>query len=302
MILTVTPNPAYDVTYAVPRVDVGAVHRVIEVRERAGGKGINVARVLGQLGEPAYAMGFGNAAFADALDADDISHDLVDALPRIRRTLVVHAEEATSFWEPGATLADGAEDDLARRVEARLDDAGGVVVSGSLPRGADPKLPARLAQLAIAAGVPAIVDADDEPLRHAARVPGIVLMPNADEVRTLAPGSHDWLDACRSLVDSGVRAVLATRGSDGMTAVTPDGVWTATAGERLEGNPTGAGDAAAAAAIAHLAGNTVDWATLLADSVATSGAAVRAPVAGEFDPATRDRLRPLIAVERLRKG
>ena len=297
MILTVTPNPAYDVTYAVPRVDVGAVHRVTDVRERAGGKGVNVARVLGLLGVPAYAMGFGDMAFASALDADGIAHDLVNALPRVRRTLVVHAEDATSFWEPGATLADGAEDELCRSVERRLPEARGMVVSGSLPTGADPDLPARLARLAVDAGVPVIVDTSGEPLRRAARVPGVVLTPNTDEVRALAEESHDWLAACESLVASGARAVIATRGAEGMTAVTADGGWHAALSDRLDGNPTGAGDAAAAAMIARLSDAPVDWHRLLADAVATSAAAVAAPVAGEFDPTVRERLRPLVMVK-----
>ena len=51
MIVTVTCNPAVDLTYRVPRLTPGAVHRVARVEERAGGKGVNVARVLAQLGE-----------------------------------------------------------------------------------------------------------------------------------------------------------------------------------------------------------------------------------------------------------
>lgn len=298
-ILTVTPNPAYDVTYVVPRVEPGRVHRVTEVRERPGGKGINVARVLARIGETVRAMGFADEAFAAALDEEGVAHDLVRALPRVRRTLVVQGAETTSFWEPGHDLAAGAEDDLMRRVEARLSGARGLVVSGSLPSGADATLPARLARVAVGAGVPVIVDADGDALRHAARVPGVVLMPNIDEVQLLTDGSPGWLDACRTLVCSGVRAVLATRGVEGITAVTTDGSWNATPGERLDGNPTGAGDAAAAAAIANLVRDPVDWPALLADAVATSGGAVVAPVAGEIEAATRDRLRPLVAVEQI---
>lgn len=301
MILTITANPAYDVTYAVPRVEIGEVHRVEEVRQRAGGKGVNVARVLQQIGESVCALGFGDAAFAAALDRDAITHDLVYALPHVRRTLVVQAEQTTSFWEPGAMLADGAVGELLRRVESRLPHARALVVSGSLPAGAGPELPARLARLAIAAGVPAVVDCDGEPLRHAAEVPGVVLMPNADEVRALAE-TDDWLAGCRSVVESGVRSVVATRGAEGITAVSADGSWHASPGETVDGNPTGAGDAAAAAVIAHLTREPVDWPALLTDAVATSAAAVASPVAGEIDPATRDRVRTKVCVRALEKG
>ena len=296
--LTVTPNPAYDVTYVVPGVELGKVHRVAEVRERAGGKGINVARILGQLGEDVHALGFGDAGFAAALDDDGISNELIAALPRVRRTLVVHGAETTSFWERGHKLAPGAEDALARQVEAALVDARGLVVSGSLPGGGDPGLPARLARLAVTAGVPVVVDADGEVLRLAARVPGVVLMPNADEVRALAHDTDDWLDACRSVVDTGVRAIIATRGAEGMTAVTAVEIRHATPPRRVDGNPTGAGDAAAAAVISQLACDSDDWHTLLVDAVATSGAAVAAPVAGQIDTAVRASLRTGITTRR----
>lgn len=297
MILTVTPNPAYDVTYSVPRLRPGSVHRVAQVRERVGGKGINVARVLTQLGESVCALGFGDDGFAAELDSAGLPNDLVRALPRVRRTLVVHGrDDTTSFWEPGAALdSPDAADALCERLRARIGDADGVVVSGSLPTGADPALPARLAEIAVHAGVPVVVDTDGEPLRTAAHVPGVVLVPNADELERLRPGSResaDCLGACADLLSTGVRAVIATRGADGVVAVTHDGAWRASSDVRVEGNPTGAGDAAAAAIVARLSAPPVDWPALLADTVATSAAAVAAPVAGEIDPATRARIRP----------
>ena len=49
-ILTVTLNLALDVTYAVDRVAWHGANRVASVAQRAGGKGVNVARVLRALG------------------------------------------------------------------------------------------------------------------------------------------------------------------------------------------------------------------------------------------------------------
>ncbi len=56
VILTVTPNPAVDVTYHLDELRPGTVHRVDDVVSRAGGKGINVARVLQQLGVASEAV------------------------------------------------------------------------------------------------------------------------------------------------------------------------------------------------------------------------------------------------------
>ena len=306
MILTVTANPAYDVTYEVEQLDLGAVNRVAAVTERPGGKGVNVARVLAQLDKPACVMGFGNAEFSAAVQGPGLTVDLVHALPRIRRTVVVSETVAgitTSLWEPGATVNDpDAVAELLARVRTRLTDATGVVISGSLPGGTEPGLPAAIAQLATAAGLPVICDIDGAALELASRsVPGVVLVPNNEELQRLTGSTaSDVVAACRGLLAQGVGAVVATRGADGMIAVTAEGAWHAGVREPLQGNPTGAGDAAAAAIISHLAdAGPVDWSALLTDAVATSAAAVARPIAGEIDVAVRDRLFATVRIEKL---
>src|SRR5699024_5906968 len=57
MILTLTPNPALDVTYEVGQVRVHGEHRVRTVRSAPGGKGVNVARVLTQLDQESLFAG-----------------------------------------------------------------------------------------------------------------------------------------------------------------------------------------------------------------------------------------------------
>ena len=91
MIITVTLNPAIDVTYRLPRLRVGEVHRVTEVTSRLGGKGVNVARVLHQLGEPTHAVGLADHDFGDAL-AQELPSTFLPELEEVRRTLVVVAE------------------------------------------------------------------------------------------------------------------------------------------------------------------------------------------------------------------
>lgn len=109
----------------------------------------------------------------------------------------------------------------------------------------------------------------------------------------------DVVGAGSRLVARGVAAVVATRGAAGLIAVTPHGAWHARLDTGLDGNPTGAGDAVAAAVIRQLVRGT-PWPDLLADAVAASAAAVLAPVAGELDaaayPALADRtsITPLV--------
>ena len=58
MIWTFTPNPALDITWQAPDQTRGQVHRITEYSQRPGGKGLNVSRVLEQLGVPNHATGF----------------------------------------------------------------------------------------------------------------------------------------------------------------------------------------------------------------------------------------------------
>ena len=300
MILTVTANPAYDVTYEVAAVRPGEVHRVTTAHLRPGGKGVNVAAVLRQLGEEVVATGFGTTAFAEELRATGVRAELVTCLPHVRRTVaVVDPGRTTSFWEPGTQLPAGSDRLLLDRVSTLLASASCLVVSGSLPPGAPDSLAADLARLALDAGVPAVVDTSGAALRSAAAVPGVVLMPNRDELAELAGPSRadaDVVAAASRLVAGGVRAVLATRGRDGVVATDATGTWM-TRPPSVAGNPTGAGDAAAAAVARGLA-QGLPLPDLAADATALSAAAVAAPVAGQVD---LDRYRELTDAIELRR-
>jgi tagatose 6-phosphate kinase len=108
MFLTVTLNAALDVTYEVRRLAPGAMHRVGAPSERAGGKGINVARVLRALGETVCVTGFAGGlagrAFRADLSSAAIPAELVTVVGETRRTVTVVETvtgEATLLNEPG---------------------------------------------------------------------------------------------------------------------------------------------------------------------------------------------------------
>jgi tagatose 6-phosphate kinase len=290
-IVTVTCNPALDVTYQVDRLVPNTVHRVSGVQERPGGKGVNVARVLHQLGVPVVATGLADDTFGDRAADVGVTAAFVPALPTVRRTLVVQsATGTTGLWEPGAEPSDpaAAAAALVDRVADLVRDAAGLVVSGSLPPGVDDALPADLARLARDAGLPVLLDLDDAPLRTALARGGAVLTPNLDELARLLgqdgdpPGPDQAAAAARALAERNGAPVVVTLGPGGLVAATAERSWRAAPPEEVVGNPTGAGDAAAAAIIRGLAGR-VPWPEIVADAVALSAAAVASPVAGEVD-------------------
>ncbi|WP_293784680.1 hexose kinase [uncultured Aeromicrobium sp.] len=302
MILTVTCNPALDISYELPSLTPGAVHRVARVKEVAGGKGVNVARVLHQLGRSTRLTGLATGSFNEDLRFDGLDARFVEVLPSVRRTLVIVEESGatTSLWEPGPQAPALAADALEQRVNEQLADATGLVVSGSLPRGVDASVPTRLAQLAHAAGLPAVLDLDGAPLHHAVtqRAPAL-LMPNIDELTGLLgiTASFDAVEAGRRLAALVTRPVLITLGAHGLLGINGDEVWHVAPLRKLRGNPTGAGDAAAAAAAWGLAQGD-SWSRIVVEAVALSAAAVVRPTAGSVDLPTYESWKTALRAER----
>ncbi|MFF3006289.1 1-phosphofructokinase family hexose kinase [Kitasatospora sp. NPDC057940] len=303
MIVTVTPNPALDITYGVPALRPHTSHRVASVHEQAGGKGVNVARVLHGLGRRTTAVlplgGPTGAVLRADLDRAGIAClgvPLAAGTSTRRTVAVVDAVDATVLNEPGPELSAEDWEALRTAVRGLLPTARALVLSGSLPPGLPDDAYADLVRLAHAQGVPVVLDADGPALTGALAAGPTAVKPNAVELRR-ATGIADPLRAAHALVDAGARAVVASLGPDGLLAVTPDGSWRARLppDADVRGNPTGAGDAAVAALAAALADRT-PWPAALARAVALSAAAVQAPYAGRFDPqAYRDHL-PVVRV------
>lgn len=313
MIITLTPNPAVDVTYRVPELRHGGSHRVRDVRRRAGGKGVNTAGVLARTGTPHACV----AAVDETLQAwwDEDLRDrgvrpeslTVPAPWRTRTSVVVVTDdhEATVLNEPGDAPPAGTWAALGRHVTDLASSSSTtrpvVAVCGSLPGGQQGDPPHELLDLAedlVQAGMPLVVDGSGPWLRQVLGLRPALVKPNAAEA-AVTTGEEDPLEAARALVRSGARAALVSAGADGLVLVLEDGrCWRGHPGRRLDGNPTGAGDAATAAATAYLLRRDLaeDPASLLRQVIAWSGAAVLHPLAGDLDP---DRLPDLADAARV---
>lgn len=147
--LTVTLNPAIDVSMTVDRVEPTHKLRARDVRREPGGGGVNVARVLVRLGESARAL----VAVGGATGAEVLAGLAVEAVPTVAVDLdqptreVVMVSDATTgeqyrFVTPGAALSDSSG--LVDRVVAQADGESVVVLSGSLPEGTPPDLYRRI--------------------------------------------------------------------------------------------------------------------------------------------------------------
>ncbi|MEU6476251.1 1-phosphofructokinase family hexose kinase [Streptomyces sp. NPDC047017] len=302
MILTVTLNTALDITYRVPSLRPHASHRVAEVSERPGGKGVNVARVLAALGHEVTVTGLAGGATGREVherlrELPGVAEALVPVAGATRRTVAVvdeHTGDTTQLNEPGplVTAAEWAAfqdvyEDLLGRVSA-------VALCGSLPPGLPVGAYAVLVRAARAAHVPVLLDTSGEALRRGLAARPDIIKPNADELAELT-GSHEPLRATQDARRRGARTVIASLGAEGLLAHTSEGMWRAVPPGRVQGNPTGAGDSAVAGLLSGLV-EDVPWPDRLARAVALSAATVLAPAAGEFDRAAYAELLGKVAV------
>ncbi|HIZ34609.1 MAG TPA: 1-phosphofructokinase family hexose kinase [Candidatus Ruania gallistercoris] len=305
MIVTLTPNPAVDVTYTVPQLQHGRVHRVQQVVESAGGKGVNVARVLAALGRPVCATGFLGGAAGETLEDLLLSEPVEQAWTLVsgqtRRTVnVVDERDATIFNERGPQVTSHDWGRLTAGVLARLAAGDVLAVSGSTPPGTGDGDLSALVRSAVELGAAVVADTSGPGLLEVAAAGPACLKPNEEELLA-ATGAADVLTGARSLLARGAEAVLVSRGADGVLLVTGEEHWAARPAETLTGNPTGAGDAAVAALAVALADGArgADLSAHLGEVVALSGAAVLRPTAGEVDLEAYARMLPTIQTEEI---
>ncbi|MEY9858025.1 tagatose 6-phosphate kinase [Catenulispora sp. GAS73] len=310
MIVTLTLNPALDITYTVPALLPGTTHRP-HVHAQAGGKGVNVARTLHALGRETVAVlplgGFDGEAIRAELEASGVPHHVIPIAGATRRTVTVVEESglATGFNEAGPEIGADEWAEICAAVAslletAVLDDAAVLVLSGKLPQGLAEDAYASLVELADGFGVPTILDTEGAPLLAALSAGPAIVKPNAHELLD-ATGLTDPVAAAAELLKRGARAVVSSHGPDGLTALTAEGTWTARPPRVDGGNPTGAGDASVAALAVGLAEGLGDgnaWPEVLADAAALSAATVLTARAGVFDADAYRRFRSEISAQR----
>jgi 1-phosphofructokinase family hexose kinase len=232
MIITVTLNAAIDKTLAVPSFRLGRRHRAVEQTAMAGGKGVNVARALKALGRPVIATGFAGGHTGTRIIEQLTDEAILSDFVRIREesrmsTAVVDptSGEQTEINERGPSVSEAELELFVDKLLYLAQGAALCVFSGSLPRGVDADLYARLVGELRRLGVTTILDCEGEPLRQAVRAQPSVVAPNELEAEELV--GHEFDDdedrrtAMAEMVELGAREAIMTL-ADGCLALHGD--------------------------------------------------------------------------------
>jgi 1-phosphofructokinase len=293
-IVTVTANPSLDRTITLAAaLQPGEVQSAASTREDAGGKGINVARVVAAAGVDTVAVLplSDDDPFGSALRASHVPARVVEVQGHVRANVTITdpAGTTTKLNLPGAVLSPADVDELIAAVVAESEGADWLVLAGSLPPGAGDRLYVDITRAVRAhwgAQAPRIaVDTSGAALRavveHAS--PDLI-KPNDEELADLAGVALEAgtalaaavLPVARALVPGKVAAALVTLGADGAVLVTADGAWQATPPRIRVVSTVGAGDSSLAGyLLADVAGE--DPAGRLRRSVRYGAAAASLP-------------------------
>ncbi|GAB3620457.1 1-phosphofructokinase family hexose kinase [Glutamicibacter endophyticus] len=289
MILCLTPNPALDLSYTLQRIDLDASHRVDTGHAQAGGKGLNVARVLHHQGYATRSVltagGSSGAELLEELESAGLPFSAIAVSGATRRSMAFHAfsqQQSTIFNEAGHPLSSDEGEALLESFSAELAAAQAVAICGSWPPETTPEFFTQFVRRAVKSAW-TVVDTSGALLLEAARA-GAVLKPNHHELRQ-ATGTTDVAQGVAKLLRLGAPEVYLSAGEHGLFhfSASAAGIAHAFLPTALPGNPTGAGDSAVAALTAS-ALDGADREQSLRRAVSWSASTVLMPTAGATHP------------------
>ncbi|WP_445399178.1 1-phosphofructokinase [Zobellella sp. An-6] len=251
-ILTLTLNPALDLTVSLDSLKPGEVNLAKSGHLGAAGKGINVARVLADLGHTPRACGFlglnNDSSFRALFSQHGIEDDFVRLAGDTRVNVKVSEGDGrvTDINLPGLKVTDVDWNRLLARLESLANNFDTLVVAGSLPPGVHPQQLEGMIEMWRERGKAVLLDASGEALRAGIKGLPALIKPNIDELAGLVgrPIQDDAdLAACaRELQAQGIEHVVVSAGADGVHWFSPKGYWRAQVPKVKVVSTVGAGD------------------------------------------------------------
>lgn len=247
-------NPAVDLTCTVPGFALGAVNRVTRTRTDPGGKGVNMARLLRQLGLPVTVTGFlgdDNARIFAQLFAELEIEDAFVRIPGETRIgiKILDPEQGstTDINLPGLSPEPGHLAALQATLATLAHTAAIVIIGGSMPASVPPQAMAGLVGIIRAGGARAVVDTSGPALAQAIAAMPSLIKPNIQELgeylgRTVH-GMADIVAEARALLQRGIETVVVSLGAEGAVFVEDEAALWARPPRVEPVSTVGAGDA-----------------------------------------------------------
>ena len=306
MILTVTLNTSIDKLYLMTGIRPETVMRVKEVHNTAGGKGLNVSRVAGKLGEEVTATGFVggfNGKYLESLVDNPLVRCAFTHVDAETRSCIncwdLSDNRSTEYLEPGAPVTG---EDVARFLEdfdRELAAANVVTISGSIPEGAPENIYCDLIARCRAVSVPVLVDTSGSRLVAAVKEKPAFIKPNEDEIAQLTgrafSSRQETVRALMDLHEDGIPYVVLSLGAEGALLACDKGVFHGKPPKITPRNTVGCGDSMVAGFAVGFARH-LSMAETFRMALTVSAASALSLFTGDFDPADYGRLYPEVSI------
>jgi 1-phosphofructokinase family hexose kinase len=267
MILCVTPNPALDRTLVVPDFRLHDVSRATEVIAVAGGKGLNAARAIKQLGGDVTCAGVlgGHTGrlLAQLAEQEGLSCEWTWIDAETRLAIIIadgSGRDASLINEPGPRVTHDEWSQFATCVESLSAKSKVVTFSGSVVKGPTPAQFAALLASCVVQGAQVWADSSGEWLRAAAGVPRINIKVNGEEAAVLlgqaVTSLQDAAPAANALRERmNLQRVILTLGKRGAACADESGLWIALPPAVSTVSSVGSGDCFLGALVLSLSQN-----------------------------------------------
>lgn len=258
MILTVTMNPSVDISYPIQHFKVDDVNRVEAASKTAGGKGLNVARVIKQLGEDVLTTGVLGGTIGDfivqELKKGEIESNFLKINQESRNCIaILHDAKQTEILEAGPTLTNEDGSAFLAKYETLLPHVSLVTISGSLPKGLPSSFYRQMVEMGREKGIPVIVDTSGESLHQVLlhKVKPFAIKPNITELtqllgREVEQSISSLSEALEDDMFQGIEWIVVSMGGEGAFVKHGSDFYRVTIPSIDVVNPVGSGDATVA--------------------------------------------------------
>ena len=228
MIYTITLNPALDRIIQISDLKTDDSNKIIKEDKFAGGKGIDVSKVIRELDGISTALGFiggfDGLELEGLLINNGVICDFIKISNETRSNIIIQdidKKMQTSLNSKGPSIKPAELADFFHKIRA-IDDAEFVVISGSIPPGVNLNIYEQIIDLMRKKGVKVSLDADGESLLQGIRAKPYMIKPNKHEfmrlIREEVSSIDDFVFHARNLVNKGISLVIVSLGADGIIA------------------------------------------------------------------------------------
>jgi len=229
-VVTITLNPALDLTGSLDTLNLGSVSLVNSSSLHAAGKGVNVAKVLSDLGAEVTVTGFlgrnNDELFCTLFNEINAKDEFirVDGATRINVKLVEKDGQVNDINFPGVVVSEQEISEFETALFKLAETHHFFVLAGSLPQGVSPELCASWIKKLHNMGKKVIFDSSRAALAAGLDAQPWLIKPNDEELSEFVGRELHTPEACQQaaedLASKGIKNIVVSLGAKGVMWLT----------------------------------------------------------------------------------